>query len=84
MPAWLIGGTRQRKGRFCASGWEETKEGAAVWWRSPKDGKLALISGSPALSMTRSRIIVGIGVVVVLRPGGPDLVPVDPSKINAA
>jgi hypothetical protein len=38
MPAWLIGGTRQRRRRFCASGWEETKEGAAVWWRSPKDG----------------------------------------------
>jgi hypothetical protein len=38
MPAWLIVGTRQRRRRFCASGWEETKEGAAVWWRSPKDG----------------------------------------------
>ena len=46
MPAWLIGGTRQRRRRFCASGWEEIKEGAAVWWRFPKDGKLALISRS--------------------------------------
>jgi hypothetical protein len=38
MPAWLIVGTRQRRRRFCASGWDEIKEGAAVWWRSPKDG----------------------------------------------
>ena len=30
MPAWLVGGTRQRRRWFCASGWEETKEGAAV------------------------------------------------------
>jgi hypothetical protein len=30
MPAWLFGGTRQRRIQFCASGWEETKEGAAV------------------------------------------------------
>ena len=37
MPAWLFGGTRQRRIQFCASGWEETKEGAAVWWRSPDD-----------------------------------------------
>ena len=37
MPAWLIGETRQRRRRFCASGWEATKEGAAVWWRSPND-----------------------------------------------
>src|SRR5208337_854344 len=37
MPAWLFGGTRQRRKQFCASGWEETKEGAAVWWRSPDD-----------------------------------------------
>ena len=46
MPAWLIGGTRQRRRRFCASGWEDTTERVAVWWRSPKDGKLALISRS--------------------------------------
>ena len=38
IPAWLIVGTRQRRRRFCASGWEENKEGAAVCWRSPKDG----------------------------------------------
>jgi hypothetical protein len=38
MPAWLIVGTRQRRRRSCASDWEETKKGAAVWWRSPKDG----------------------------------------------
>src|SRR5271157_2759160 len=37
MPAWLFGGTRQRRIQFCASGWEETKEGADVWWRSPDD-----------------------------------------------
>ena len=37
MPAWLFGRTRQRRIQFCASGWEETKEGAAVWWRSPDD-----------------------------------------------
>src|SRR6059058_6154288 len=37
MPAWLFVATRQRSRRFCASGWEETKEGAAVWWRSPDD-----------------------------------------------
>ena len=37
MPAWLFGGTRQRRIQFCESGWEETKEGAAVWWRSPDD-----------------------------------------------
>ncbi len=37
MPAWLIGGTRQRRRRYCASGWEETKEGSAVWWRYPND-----------------------------------------------
>ena len=30
MPAWLFGGTRQRRIQFCSSGWEETKEGAAV------------------------------------------------------
>ncbi len=36
MPAWLIVGTRQRRRRFCASGWEETKEGAAVWRRLQK------------------------------------------------
>ena len=46
MPAWLIVGTRRRRRRFCASGSEETKEGAAVWWRSPKAGKLAMISRS--------------------------------------
>ena len=46
MPAWLIGGTRQIRRRFCASSCKETKEGVAVWWRSPKDGKLALISRS--------------------------------------
>ncbi len=39
VPAWLIGGTRQRRRRFCASGWEETNERAAVSWRSPKDGE---------------------------------------------
>ena len=38
MPAWLIGGPRQRRRRFCASGWEETKEGAAVGWRAPNEG----------------------------------------------
>ena len=27
MPAWLFGGTRQRRIQFCASGWEATKEG---------------------------------------------------------
>jgi hypothetical protein len=37
MPAWISGGTRYRRRRFCASGWEETKEGAAVWWLSPDD-----------------------------------------------
>ena len=37
MPAWLFGGTRQRRIQFCASGWQETKKGAAVWWRSPDD-----------------------------------------------
>ena len=37
MPVWLFGGTRQRRIQFCASGWEETKEGAAVWWHSPDD-----------------------------------------------
>ena len=37
MPAWLIVGTRQRRRRFCASGWEETKERAAVWWRMKSD-----------------------------------------------
>jgi hypothetical protein len=46
MPAWLVGGTRQRRRWFCASGWEETKEGAAVCRRTPTDGKLALISRS--------------------------------------
>ncbi len=30
MPAWLFGGTRQRRIQFCASGWEEPREGAAV------------------------------------------------------
>ena len=42
MPAWIIVGTTQRRRRYCASGWEESKEGAAVWWHSPKDGNLAL------------------------------------------
>src|SRR5262249_5560509 len=37
MPAWLFGGMRRRSRRFCASGWEAIKEGAAVWWRSPND-----------------------------------------------
>ena len=37
MPAWISGGTRYRERQFCASGWEETKEGAAVWWLSPDD-----------------------------------------------
>ena len=32
MPAWLFGGTRRIQ--CWHSGWEETKEGAAVWWRS--------------------------------------------------
>ena len=39
MPAWLFAGTRQRRRRSCASGWEETKEGVAGWWRSPDDQK---------------------------------------------
>jgi hypothetical protein len=37
MPAWVSGRTRHRRRQFCASGWEETKEGAAVWWLSPDD-----------------------------------------------
>ena len=37
---------KTKRRRFRASGWEETKEGAAVCRRTPTDGKLALSSRS--------------------------------------
>jgi hypothetical protein len=45
MPAWLIVGNKTRSRRFCATGWEETKEGAALWLKGVRS-----VNGSDSVS----------------------------------
>jgi hypothetical protein len=50
MPAWISGGTTYRTRQFCASGWEETKEGAATSGNEP--GNTGLRNGITEPSAT--------------------------------